>query len=292
MREARLRTVWAEGGCGLNAWLMSPAPVQAELLAALDWDAITLDMQHGMFDYADAISVLQAISSSSATPMVRVPANEPSVIGKLLDAGVYGVICPLVNTAEEAAALVAACRYPPQGIRSLGPLRAVAYGGDDYVREANRTVIAIAQVETVEAVDNLEGILATPGLDAIYVGSGDLAFSMGREPAIDFTDPETIDVHREIVAAARRHGVGVGLYATAAADVRFCLECEADFVTLATDHSLLVGAAADLKDEAREAVAAAGRTAAVSELAAPRTAVGAYGGGARGTGSAREGGTR
>jgi 4-hydroxy-2-oxoheptanedioate aldolase len=289
MREARLRTIWAEGGCALNAWLMSPAPVQAELLAALDWDAITLDMQHGPIDYADAISLLQAISSSSATPMARVPANEPSAIGRLLDAGVYGVICPLVNTAADARALVSACRYPPAGVRSFGPQRAVAYAGDDYVREANGTVIAIAQIETVEAVANLDGILATPGLDAIYVGSADLAFSMGKEPAIDFTDPETIDVHRRIVAAARRHGVRVGLYATAAPDVRVCLDWDADFITLGTDHALLLGAAASLKSEAREDVSAAGRAAAASEGGVTRTAVGTYGGP---IGSARNGGTQ
>lgn len=288
MREARLRAVWAEGGCGLNAWLMSPAPVQAELLATLDWDAITLDMQHGIVDYAAAVSLLQAISSSPATPMVRVPINEPSVIGKVLDAGVYGVICPLVNTAQEAAAFVRACRYPPDGDRSFGPQRAVAYAGDDYVQEANRTVLAIAQIETVKAVENLEGILSTPGLDAIYIGSADLAFSMGKEPVIDFTDPEAVALHQEIIAAARHHEVRVGLYASAAADVRFCLDSEADFVTLSTDHALLVGAAAQLKAEARDDVAGAGRLATASEAGSTRTTAGAYGGM---TGSAREGGT-
>lgn len=277
MREARLRTVWAEGGCGLSAWLMSPAAVQAELLATLDWDAITLDMQHGIIDYDAAVALLQAISSTSATPMVRLPANDPSVIGKVLDAGAYGVICPMINTAAEAAAFVRACRYPPEGERSYGPQRAVAYAGDDYVAEANRTVLAIALIETVAAVANLEGILATPGIDAIYIGSADLAFSMGKEPGIDFTDPETVDVHREIIAAARRHGVRVGLYAATGADVRFCLERGADYISLGTDHALLVGAAARLKTAAVEEVAAAGRLAAVSEGGPTRTAVGSYG---------------
>jgi len=289
MREARLRAVWAEGGCGLSAWLMSPAAVQAELLATLDWDAITLDMQHGIVDYAAAVTLLQAISSTSATPLVRVPANDPSAIGKVLDAGAYGVICPLVNTAEEAAALVRACRYPPDGERSYGPQRAVAYAGDDYVTEANDTVLVIAQIETVAAVENLDGILATPGLDAIYIGSADLAFSMGKEPVIDFSDPETIEVHREIIAAAHHHGVRVGLYAAVGSDVRFCLDRGADFVTLATDHALLVGAAARLKAAAREEVAAAGRLAAVSEGGPARIAAGAYG---SKTTAATEGGSR
>jgi 4-hydroxy-2-oxoheptanedioate aldolase len=277
MREARLWAAWAEGRCGLNAWLMSPPPVQAELLASLGWDSVTIDMQHGAIDLADAVSLLQAISTTSATPMARVPANEPSIIGRVLDAGAYGVICPLVNTPEEAAAFVRACRYPPEGKRSYGPHRAVAYGGEDYVATANATVLTIAQVESVEAVENLEGILATPGLDAIYVGSADLSFSMGCEPVIDYENPETARIHRQIIAEAHRLGVKIGLHAPSAASARFCIQSNADMVTLGTDHALLIEAAAEFMADARGEIARLGGSAEAAAPLAP-SALGTYGG--------------
>lgn len=250
LRESGLRSIWANGGCALNAWVLSPSPVQAELFAGLGWGSVTVDLQHGALDYQDAVRLFQAISLSSATPLARVPTNEPGMIGKVLDAGAYGIVCPLVNTPDEADRFVRACRYPPEGVRSFGPHRALSYGGDGYVSGANETIVAIAQIETAEAVENLEQILATPGLDAIYVGSADLSLSMGGPPVIDHADPAAAAIHRELIEAAHRADVRVGLHALALEDAALCVEAGADLVTLNTDHGLLLGAATQLIDNA------------------------------------------
>ena len=123
MRPNTVREIWASGGVALNAWCSIGAPYSAEVLAAAGYDAVTVDLQHGMFGVDSAIAMLQAISAQAATPLVRVPALDDAVIMKMLDAGAYGVICPMIDTAAQAAQLVSACRYPPTGTRSFGPAR-------------------------------------------------------------------------------------------------------------------------------------------------------------------------
>lgn len=189
MRPNAVKQRIAAGARVLNAWCSIPSPYIAEALAHLGFDSMTVDLQHGAIDYNDAFHMLQAISTvPTVTPMVRVPWNDPPVLMKLLDAGAYGIICPMVNTKTDAEAFVAACRYPPRGIRSFGPNRAVQYAGADYWRHADREVLLLAQAETAEAVANLDAILSVPGLDGIYVGPGDLSLSFGADPLMDPKD--------------------------------------------------------------------------------------------------------
>src|SRR5690606_38044485 len=160
---------------------------------------VCVDMQHGAVDYSDAVGMLQAIHAQGATPIARVPSNDLATIGKVLDAGALGVVVPLVNTAEEAAAAVAACRYPPNGGRSFGPVRASTVIGSRDPRDLEQIVVAV-MVETREGLDNVDEIAATPGLDAIYVGPADLALALDLPPAYERPEPvptEAIDTLRE-----------------------------------------------------------------------------------------------
>ena len=158
-------------------------------------------------DMNDVWPMLQAISQTDTVPVVRVAWNDPATIMKALDLGAYGIIVPLVNTAEEAAKAVAACRYPPVGMRSSGPVRAVHYGGADYVAKANDEIVVMAMIETKEGLANLDAICATPGLDAVYIGPADLSFALGLAPRGDNPDPLHIATCDKIRDAAHKHGI-------------------------------------------------------------------------------------
>ena len=132
----------------LNGWLHIPSTFGAEVMAHAGYDSLTIDLQHGASDFAGALGMMQAISTTEAVPFVRVPWNDPGLIMRLMDAGAYGVICPMINTGEEAEKFVGACRYPPEGYRSFGPFRATLYAGADYPANANETVVTMAMIET------------------------------------------------------------------------------------------------------------------------------------------------
>ena len=170
MRENRLRTLWAHDQAAVNGWLALANSFSAEVMSHQGWDTLTIDLQHGVIDYAAMVGMLQAISTTPTVPIVRVPWLEPGIIMKRLDAGAYGVICPMVNTREDAQKLVAYTHDAPMGTRSFGPVRAALYGGPDYAQHANTTIVAFAMIETAQALDNLDQILSVEGLDAIYIG--------------------------------------------------------------------------------------------------------------------------
>ena len=177
----------------------------------------------------------------------------PEIIGKVLDGGAWGVICPMVNTRAEAEALAAACLYPPEGKRSNGPIRAAMYGEASFYQDtANEHVLVIPMIETRAAVDNVEAILDVPGVSGIYVGPSDLAFSLGRKPSLDREDPDILQIYGKLIEAAakRRQFVGVHTgkpeYAARMLDMGFRL------VTIANDSSLLAKAARDAVRLTRE----------------------------------------
>src|SRR5712692_2549719 len=213
MRENRLKRMWEEGKPALGGWLTLPSSFSAEIFAHAGFDWLCIDMQHGLIDYQVAVTMLQAISTTDTVPIVRVPWNEHGIIMKSLDAGAYGVIVPLVNTRAEAEAAVAACRYPPLGVRSHGPIRAAYYAGRDYIAHANDEVLCIVQIETKEAVDNLDAILSVPGVDATYIGPADLSISLGLPPASDRDEPTFVDAVQRVLDACRRHNVVPGAHA-------------------------------------------------------------------------------
>ena len=178
MRKNSLKETWKSGGVVLNGWLHIPNTWTAELMAHAGWDSLTIDTQHGLPSVETAVKMMQSISTSDTVPLARVSWNDPASIMRLLDGGAYGIICPMINNQSDCESFVKACRYPPLGFRSFGPIRARLYAGDDYGEFANREILTIAMVETVEAMDNLEDICGVAGLDAIFVGSSDLTLSL------------------------------------------------------------------------------------------------------------------
>ncbi|MEM0939780.1 MAG: aldolase/citrate lyase family protein [Bacteroidota bacterium] len=178
MRKNNVKKILGEGGSITNGWLHIPNTWSAEVMASAGWDAVTVDMQHGLMDMETAIQMLQAISTTDTMPLARAGWNKPGEIMRLLDGGAYGIICPMINTREECEAFVGACKYPPQGYRSVGPTRAKVYGGSDYVDHANDELLTLAMIETVQALENIEAILSVEGLDGIFAGSGDLRLSL------------------------------------------------------------------------------------------------------------------
>jgi len=212
MRENRLRTIWQSGGAAVNGWLAIPDGFSAETMAHQGWDTLTIDLQHGVIDYQAMVGMLQAISTTATVPIVRVPWLEPGILMKSLDAGAYGVICPMINTREEAQKLVAYTHYAPRGTRSFGPVRALLYGGADYPTHANATIVVFAMIETAQALDNLDAILSVEGLDAIYIGPSDLSLSLGCAPNMDDPDPKAAAAIDHILARAKAHGVVAAIH--------------------------------------------------------------------------------
>ena len=208
MRENRLRTLWQEDKAAVNGWLAIPNSFSAETMAHQGWDSLTIDLQHGVIDYQAMVTMLQAISHHAARcRSCACPGSSRASIMKTLDAGAYGVICPMVNTREDAQKLVAYTHYAPRGTRSFGPVRALLYGGADYPQKANDTIVAFAMIETAQALDNLDAILSVEGLDAIYIGPSDLSLALGCKPIFDDVDPPVAQAIDHILARAKAHGV-------------------------------------------------------------------------------------
>ncbi|MDC1093044.1 aldolase/citrate lyase family protein [Pelagibacteraceae bacterium] len=213
MRKNKLKELFKAGKPIINSWLSIPSSFSAEIMANQEWDSITIDMQHGLIDYSNAVNMLQAISTTDTTPLTRVNWNEPGQIMKILDAGCYGVICPMVSNRKEAENFVQACQYPPKGYRSFGPIRASIYGGADYAKNANDEILKLAMIETKEALEKLDEILDTPNLDGIYIGPADLSLAVGEEPGFD--KPENSKAFKEILRvleAAKKRGLLAGLH--------------------------------------------------------------------------------
>ena len=249
MRENRIRKVWDNGGIATNVFLGIPDSFAAEVMASLDWDGVTIDLQHGVVDYQMMVHMLQAVARYEAAPMVRVPWNDPAMIMKALDAGAYGIICPMVNNREDAERFVGACRYAPGGYRSTGPVRAVFYAGADYHQNVEQTIITFAMIETQEGLDNLDAILTTPGLDAIYIGPSDLSVSLGGPPGADQTWPEAMAAIEAILAGAKRHGIKAAIHCGGSEYANLMAGKGFDLVTLSNDYRHMVAKAGEMLGE-------------------------------------------
>ena len=235
MRENKIRRIWAEGGNVVNGFLGIPSSMSAEVMAHAGWDSLCIDLQHGAIDYQVALSMLQAISTTDTVPLVRAPWNDPAIIGKLLDAGAYGVICPMVNTRAQCEAFVGACRYPPLGYRSFGPIRAALVAGAGYPEESNDELLTFAMIETAEGLQNLEAIVATPGLDGVYIGPSDLSLSHGGKPNQDSQEPFILGAFQQILDACKAAGRRAGVHTQSAAYSQQMIAMGFDLVTVGSD---------------------------------------------------------
>ena len=249
MRKNKLKELFKAGKPIINSWLAIPSSFSAEVMANQGWDSLTIDMQHGLIDYPNAVSMLQAISTTETTPMARVNWNEPGQIMKILDAGCYGIICPMVSNRKEAEKFIQACQYPPKGYRSFGPIRASIYGGSDYAKHADEEILKLAMIETKEALENLDEILDTPNLDGIYVGPADLSLAINEEPGFD--RPENTKAYKEILRileAAKKRNLFAGLHNGTAEYAQKMLDKGFNLVTVGSDSRYIAaGAKSDLE---------------------------------------------
>jgi 4-hydroxy-2-oxoheptanedioate aldolase len=231
-------------------WISSDNPPVTERIAAAGYDYLCLDGQHGLIEGQGMLNGLMAIDAGSAlgggvtVGLARVTVNDPALIGRALDAGAHGVFVPLVNTAEEAAAAVTACRYPPEGVRSFGPVRSNLRIGPAPA-EANDAVVCIVMIETAIGLDNVEKIAAVPGLDALYIGPSDLGLALGgATPAEGGALPEFPVALARIRAAAEAAGIACGLHTVSGAAAAAALADGFTFATVSNDISHLADLAA------------------------------------------------
>lgn len=236
----------------INGWLHIPSMWSAEIMAHAGWDSIVVDMQHGMHSMESAIQLIQAISTTETVPLARVNWNEPGSIMRLLDAGAYGIVCPMVNTGEECEAFVQACRYPPKGYRSLGPTRARVVMGADYAEYANQEILTIAMVETKEAMDNLDAIARVEGLDMIFVGTSDLRLGLTGKFASDGDDSVVEDALDTILAACEKYDLLAGLFTATPNYAKQMIARGFRFVTVKSDSMILGEYAGQIVNEVKE----------------------------------------
>ncbi len=249
MRKNKLKELFKKNIPIINTWLAIPSSFSAEVMANQGWDSVTIDMQHGLIDYSNAVNMLQAISTTNTTPLARVNWNEPGQIMKILDAGSYGVICPMVSNRKEAENFVQACQYPPKGYRSFGPIRASIYGGSDYAKHSNEEILKLAMIETKEALEKLDEILDTPNLDGVYIGPADLSLAVGEEPGFD--RPENTKAYKEILRileSAKKRNLLAGLHNGTAEYANKMIQKGFNLVTVGSDSRYIgSGAKSDLE---------------------------------------------
>lgn len=249
---------FAAQGTAVNGWCAIPSTVTAEIMGRQGFDLMTVDLQHGLIDYQMALTMLQVLQGLPAPVLARVPWNEPGILMKCLDAGFSGVICPMINTVDDARRLVQATRYAPLGGRSFGPIRANMVHGVGYAKTANARVLVIAMIETREALQNLDAILGVEGIDGVYVGPSDLGLSLGHEPTLDPTAPEVLEAIAAIAARTRAAGRVAGIHCGAPAMIRRAFGQGFQFASLLTDARMFTSAIAAqlaaVREETVEAV--------------------------------------
>jgi 4-hydroxy-2-oxoheptanedioate aldolase len=233
-----IKQKWAEGQTVSNAWVTIPNAWTSELVAMSGFDVMTIDAQHGLAsDLSVILPMLQSIEGSGTVPFVRLPQNDPAYIMRMLDAGVQGLICPMINTAADTARFVEAAKYYPKGFRSYGPTRAAALFGSDYFNIANNQNITLAMVETPDALKNIKEIVKTPDLDGLYVGPWDLSISLGYKKHADFNDPSFWAIMIEIAETCKEQGIQVGIHAGNPENAKRFMEIGYRFVTIFNDSS-------------------------------------------------------
>src|SRR5882757_5066133 len=248
--KARLKS----GKACVNAWLAIPSGFSAEVMAQCGFDSVTVDMQHGVQDYQSMVQCFQAMDKHPITPLVRVPWNEPGIIGKALDGGAWGIICPMVNNAKEAKALADACLYPPMGKRSNGPIRAAAYGvASSYQSTANSEVLVIPMIETQEGIDNIDEIVSVPGISGIYIGPSDMGLALGLIPILDREEPVILGIYEKLLASCKKHGKFAGLHNGSAAYAARMIQMGFQPTTIANDSGLMARAAREAVTATRKA---------------------------------------
>ncbi len=249
MRPNETKRLLVAGRPALGLFMTSGSPLAAEIVGGLGFDWVLVDLQHGENNLGNLSGMLQAVSTTPATPFVRVPVNDFMLIGRALDLGAYGIVVPLVNNAADAERAVQAAKYMPRGGRSWGPVRGALYGGPDYFQHADNETMLIAMIETAEAVNNAREILSVDGIDGCLVGQNDLSISLGVPPegVAGVTVPAAVEeAIARVVTVCKETGkiAGIQLYGAEAANRRISEGFR--FVGLGADVRLLRGAAVEM----------------------------------------------
>ena len=251
-----LLKVWKANKPVVNAWLSIPNSFTAEAFGKMGWDAITIDMQHGQSDYSSSIPMLQALSSSASTTMVRVPWYEPGIIMRMLDLGVLGIIAPMINTKKDCEKFVSYCYYPPIGQRSFGPMRAQLIHGSNYFEKANQNILSFAMIETQQAVDNLDEILSVPNLTGVYIGPADMSSSYGMKPKFDVKDDPVFSNIKLIAKKANEYGKIAGIHNGTTQYAKEMIDLGFKLVTISSDFRSMSAHAQsvieDMKNKTKE----------------------------------------
>jgi len=250
LRANHVQELWKNQKTAIGGWLSIPSGISTEIMSHQEWDVLTIDMQHALVSVSDMVSMITAISTTNVTPFVRVPWLEPGIIMKALDAGSFGVICPMINTREDAERFISYCRYAPQGTRSFGPGRAVLYAGNDYAMQANETILTLAMIETQKALDNLEEILKVEGLDAVFVGPSDLGLSLGYTPG-NHEEPVLLEAIEKILIKAKSNGKRAGIYTLTPEYAKRMIKLGFDYVVISSDARMLTAQASKTLTELR-----------------------------------------
>ena len=242
-----IRSAWRASKPARNAWMTIPDPYLAEFVAArAEVEAVTLDLQHGLFDARGAVECIRAIELRGKAPLVRLPGHDAALIGFLLDAGAAGLIAPMVETAAEAEQLVAACRYPPKGRRSHGPTRAGLGRGADAFALAEQQVL-FAMIETGHALGACEQIAAVDGLDGLFVGPGDLGISLKIGPGQDRNEPEITAALARVARVCKAVGKRCAVHAGSAPYAAKVADQGYDLVTVWVDVVAIGASLTDAK---------------------------------------------
>jgi 4-hydroxy-2-oxoheptanedioate aldolase len=249
----RARTLWDAGQPAYGTVIAVPSPFVTELIVAAGFDWLCIDCQHGLITDRDVVGILQA--ADPATTFVRVAWNRPELIMRALDAGADGVIVPMVNSVAEAEAAADACRYPPAGHRSFGPTRAAVKVGDFTPVSANRRVMCAVMIETLEAAEHADEILAVEGVDAVWVGPWDLSLSAsGGLEAPGETDRD-VELIGSVLKSCLKHGVIPGISVATPEQARYWRDTGFTMVAVLSDYRMLAGAARTILDATSQGVA-------------------------------------
>ena len=239
MRPNTLKDLFRKNETALGGWCAVGSPYSAEVMGHGGYDTVVVDLQHGMIFIEQAMAMLAALSATPAMPMVRVSDNHFFEINKLLDAGAYGVICPMIDDVEAANRFVSACRYPPLGTRSYGPTRGFLYGGPDYFSGANDAILTLGMIETPQGLHNVDEIAAVDGLDGLFIGPADLSLALGVSPVPDWRAGPLAEAIDRILASARRHRKMAGIYCTSLAFAQDMKKKGFDYINLSNDAAYI-----------------------------------------------------
>lgn len=246
MKENHLKQLLREKKPCIGAWLSMPSPFSAERVASLGFDWLVVDMEHNPISIETAAAMFMAINTSNyAAPMVRIPWNNGEHIKRVLDAGAWGIIVPMVNSRADAEAAVAAAMYPPKGYRSNGGGRyEVSFDASraEYTSKANDEIVIVVQIEHIQAVERAEEILSVPGVDVGFIGPNDLMSSMGMIGKMDINDPKVVEAIDHVLKSAEKCGVAAGISLQNAQEVNARLRQGFRFLQLSSDMNMMMTA--------------------------------------------------